>query len=147
MLAAIVSPLSILVAVPVGVAAAELAHGQLPDFLSTFPFAMLLMLFAYPATLLFGLPLFFVLRRLRLDSIWVAAGIGYLVAALVPVLLVLESSFEISRSGIPPTIAFNSFRSLISQPLLILLDPLALLGPVVGVVFWLIANSGLDQNK
>jgi len=144
--AALVSPLSILIVVPVGVAAGGMWQGILPPIPAAIGFAGMLLIFAYPTMLIVGLPSYLVLHHWKLDSVWSAAGVGLLAAVLVPLLLQLESGIETARTGIKPEIAYSNLEFVLSHPTL-LLGPLDLLGPVVGVVFWWIAKPRPKLNK
>jgi len=123
--AAVLSPLSILIAMPViGIAWGLLGGYQfefVPSEIAGWVMAGgFLLVLAYPAMLLVGVPSYLILQRFGLNTLWTAITIGYLTASVVPILL--------GPGGTPP--------SSISY----WLNPLFLLGPVVGFVFWLVAK-------
>jgi len=128
--AALLSPLSILIALPVGAFVVGLVVGGPLDIPSCIRAAAFLLVFVYPATLFVGLPLYIALRRLNLDSIWTAAVTGYFVAAAVPAFLRLDGI-----SGTPP--------SSVSY----WVNPLFLLGPVVAITFWWVVKAKSEPQS
>jgi hypothetical protein len=85
-------------------------------------------IFAYGATIILGLPAYFLLRRFKIFSAWSAIISGIVIVILIPILSLL---------GTPhPT---ESLRLLLSNPLRVF-DPLMLLAPIVAISFWLIAK-------
>jgi hypothetical protein len=121
--AAALSPLSILIALPVGGAIFNLQRGGPLEIAAWVQAAGFVLIFAYPALLLIGVPCYLVLHRFKLDTLWTAIIVGYLTAACVPIFLRLGGIF-----GIPPS------------SLSYWLNPFFLLGPVVGFVFWWVAK-------
>jgi hypothetical protein len=121
--AAALSPLSILIALPVGGTVFSLIRGEPLEIAAWVQAAEFVLVFAYPTMLLIGLPSYLALRRFRLDTFWAAILVGYLAAACVPVLLRFGGIY-----GVPPS------------NLSYWLNPFFFLGPVVGFVFWWVAK-------
>jgi hypothetical protein len=140
LVAALVAPLSILVAVPVGAAVVALLSGAALEAGGVVAFSGLLLVFAYPWMFLIGVPSYLVLRRLNLASIWSAALVGFVAAEIVPVFLLLVQALDLKSHGFAPEIAYGNleaYRALSS----VLVSPLMLLGPLVAIAFWLLLNG------
>lgn len=98
---------------------------SLPIVLSDHPFtplvifAMLHSLIAYPITLVFGVPLYWIMRRLEMTQFWVAPGLGCSIA------LALCTGFAVLLSeNLPGGILLFA----------------TLGGAAVGAIFWLIVR-------
>src|SRR5579863_2748891 len=116
--AAALSPLSILVALPLGGAIFHLLRGAPLEISAWLQAAATILVFAYPALLLIGIPCYLVLRRFKLDTLWTAIVVGYLTAASVPIFLRVGDIYGIS----PYSLSYW-------------LNPFFFLGPIVGSVF------------
>jgi hypothetical protein len=108
-----------------------LGLAESPDFLFQYPDVLAFYLAmtwsaAFVITLLFGLPLFLILRRLRWTSFWIAPVAGCIVPFVA--LLIFLFSPALFREP-PPT----------SAVVLI-----ALCGAAVGAILWLIARPDRD---
>jgi hypothetical protein len=120
--AAAFSPLSIPPVLAIGVLALNSPHPSILDAVVwTLANSGFFLFFVYLVMGLVGLPLYFLLRRMKLDTVWTALAVGYLAA--ISFLAVLRMD-----SGV-------SFRDLDFWA-----DPLVLFGPIVGFTFWWIAK-------
>jgi hypothetical protein len=97
--------------------AGKLGIGFLIDFIVYYPFSV-------AATVLFGLPAFLLLRRLRLVTWWTTLAGGYAVGTLMAIILGLPNR--------PETRDFVMFGSV---------------GLVSGFVFWMISRCGRDSAR
>lgn len=125
--AAALSPLSILIALPIGATAFNLLHGNPLEVSAWVQAATFILAVAYPAMLLIGFPCYLVLRRFKLAALWTAIPTGYLTAAVVPLILGLHGERPSSPSY--------------------WLNPLFFLGPVVGFVFWWVAKPRPEYSN
>jgi hypothetical protein len=122
--AAFLAPLSIFVVFPIGLVALGVVSGEpvsLVSLAGAMNGAAFLVMLAYAATLVLGLPAYFLLHRWHLDTIWSAIGIGYLAGLCVLLLFAIDSR----------ALLFSSW---------LWLNPLSLLGPIVAFVFWWVAK-------
>ena len=141
-IATITAPLSVIVAIPIAALANALwQHHTLnaEDLGAMFGFSGLVAMFGYAMLLFFGLPIFLILRRLKMDSLWAAILVGYVTAVCVPLLLQLNLAVSLIHQGIRPAIAYSNLQVVLTHPSMLLLDPLFLIGPLIAGVFWLIA--------
>ena len=129
-LATAIAPLSVMIAAPIIFVLMGLSHHwpmslQITGILVLSAYTTI---FAYGATIILGLPTYFLLRYFGIFSLWSAIISGIVIVILIPILSVL---------GGPHTVV--NLRFLLSNPLRIF-DPLMLLAPIVAIFFWLIAG-------
>lgn len=97
---------------------------------------------AYPATLLFGLPAYFLLRSRLRPRAWICAFIGAVVAAAPFSLLSLLSTPDYAYSGGQVTVMDGriTFWGYVQRGRFV--GMIGLFGALAGFLFWLIAVAG-----
>ena len=139
-LAAAISPLSVLIAAPIILLSMGLSHHwPIPlDIVGILVISAYTTIFAYGATIILGLPTYFVLRHFNAFSVWSAIISGIIIVILIPILSVLGGALT-SPSGSIASHGMENLTLLLSNPFRVF-DPLMLLAPIVAVTFWLIAK-------
>lgn len=97
-----------------------------------------------------GLPAYLVARAARIDTPLAAAGLGFIVGALIPAIVVLASAPDQASVGGTATIVDGSYTFAGWMQNLVLIGFFGLLGVGGGLVFWFIARRsghGEDQGE
>jgi hypothetical protein len=139
-LAAAISPLSVMIAAPIILILMGLSH-RWPIPLHITGILILsayITIFAYGATIILGLPAYFLLRYFKIFSAWSAIISGIVIVILIPILSVLGATFT-SSTDFAGSHGTENLRLLLSNPMR-LFDPLMLLAPIVAISFWFIAT-------
>lgn len=138
--AGLLAPLSLAVWIPLFCWAEALLNGERPLW-AIVPAIPLAFGFGYAGFIIFGIPLYAVLkflRRLPLLAIAVACLVGAFAAIVTPQLLE-------AMDGLP-TIAFGNLRTLATTPSF-WIDYVSLSGAATGAVFWFLARPGRDDSQ
>jgi hypothetical protein len=143
-LAAFVAPLSILVFIPAASLLSSKGQVSVALIYSGVRLALVLLPYAYVLMLLLGIPLFLILRRYGLATIWTAGATGFATVLIFPAAIALLSA----ATDHHPAVTYWAYAMGLFKVALFLLLRLRvpIVGAAVGVIFWAVAGSQPPSN-